>query len=245
MPTLTDAAIWYHRADNLEERFGALADSEQLTGHLRASLITQLGLTDDEIASLFDATAQPLSGQPLGNVLCNAVADPQAYLPDLGSKSGEVAEMLAAFETLANGAEVGLRLSRPLLLRFIAALGAKRFLILSGLAGSGKTKLAQAFARWITPATEEGQPAAYAVIPVGADWTGNDNILGYPDGLDSGHYVMRPALELIQRAAQPENAGAPHFLILDEMNLSHVERYFADLLSLIESGEVTSFTALS
>ena len=29
----------------------------------------------------------------------------------------------------------------------------------------------------------------------------------------------------------------PHFLILDEMNLSHVERYFADLLSAIESGE--------
>ena len=29
----------------------------------------------------------------------------------------------------------------------------------------------------------------------------------------------------------------PHFLILDEMNLSHVERYFADMLSAIESGE--------
>ncbi len=29
----------------------------------------------------------------------------------------------------------------------------------------------------------------------------------------------------------------PHFLILDEMNLSHVERYFADFLSVMESGE--------
>ena len=34
-----------------------------------------------------------------------------------------------------------------------------------------------------------------------------------------------------------ENPDLPHFLILDEMNLSHVERYFADLLSAIESRE--------
>ena len=152
---------------------------------------------------------------------------------------GDLGEMLASFETLANGVSVGLRVRHDLLLRFTAALGAKRFLILGGLAGSGKTKLAQAFARWLTPAPEEGQLPAYAVIPVGADWTGNDNILGYPDGLDATRYVTRPALDLIQRAALPENVGAPHFLILDEMNLSHVERYFADMLSLIESGETT------
>jgi 5-methylcytosine-specific restriction endonuclease McrBC GTP-binding regulatory subunit McrB len=34
-----------------------------------------------------------------------------------------------------------------------------------------------------------------------------------------------------------EYPETPHVLILDEMNLSHVERYFADLLSAIESGE--------
>ena len=34
-----------------------------------------------------------------------------------------------------------------------------------------------------------------------------------------------------------QNPDLPHFLILDEMNLSHVERYFADLLSAIESRE--------
>lgn len=237
--TLTDAAIWYHRANDLQARFGHLTDSEQLDERLRASFTEDLGLTDEEIALLFDTEAKPLAGRLLADVLGDEVANPQEYLPDLAGASGELPEMLAAFEALANGATVGLRVSRPLLLRFTAALGAKRFLILSGLAGSGKTKLAQAFARWLTPAVEEGQPAAYTVVPVGADWTGNDNILGYPDGLDSTRYVTRPALDLIQRAAQPENADIPHFLILDEMNLSHVERYFADLLSLIESGEAT------
>ncbi len=108
---------------------------------------------------------------------------------------------------------------------------------MSGLAGSGKTKLAQAFARWLTPSVEEGESDAHVVVPVGADWTGSDAVLGYPDGLDSKRYVTRPALDLIQRAMLAEVDGIPHFLILDEMNLSHVERYFADLLSMIESGD--------
>lgn len=199
----------------------------------------RLGLTEEEVSLLFDVTSRPLQGMPLADIIGDTVANPQLYLPDLGGGSGELSEMLGEFVTLANSTPVGLRVNRAQVLRFAASLGAKRFLILSGLAGSGKTKIAQAFARWLAPAVEEGQPAAYALIPVGADWTGNDYILGYPDGLNEKSYVTRPALDLIQRAALPENAGVPHFLILDEMNLSHVERYFADLLSLIESGEST------
>lgn len=122
-------------------------------------------------------------------------------------------------------------------LRLMASCSSKRFLILTGLAGSGKTKLAQAFARWITPPNENDGEAnvCYSIVPVGADWTGNENILGYPDGLQATSYVAKPALDLILQAA--DQGDVAHFLILDEMNLSHVERYFADVLSIIESDE--------
>lgn len=77
------------------------------------------------------------------------------------------------------------------------------------------------------------------LIPVGADWTDNRNVLGFvnhlrpaPDGRPL--YESTPILDLILRAAQ--DASRPYFLILDEMNLSHVERYFADFLSAMESG---------
>jgi 5-methylcytosine-specific restriction protein B len=106
----------------------------------------------------------------------------------------------------------------------------KRFLIATGLAGSGKTKIAQAFARWLS--TPDG---CYEVVPVGADWTGNENVLGYSNGLDKETYVSKPALDLLVHAK--DHPDIPHFLILDEMNLSHVERYFADILSVIESEE--------
>jgi len=123
-----------------------------------------------------------------------------------------------------------LRISSGSAPRLAAALLSKRFLILTGLAGSGKTKLAQAFARWLSVSAE-----CYEVVPVGADWSGNENVLGYPNGLDKDTYVSKPALDLVIHAKA--NADFPHFLILDEMNLSHVERYFADILSVIESEE--------
>ena len=46
-------------------------------------------------------------------------------------------------------------------------------------------------------------------------------------------YESTPVLDLLLRAlADPSR---PYFLILDEMNLSHVERYFSDFLSAMES----------
>lgn len=48
-----------------------------------------------------------------------------------------------------------------------------------------------------------------------------------------GGYVETDILKLMIRAN--ENKDVPYFLILDEMNLSHVERYFADFLSHMET----------
>lgn len=83
------------------------------------------------------------------------------------------------------------------------------------------------------PSTENLQ---YKVIPVGANWTENRHVLGFYN-LITETYQNTPSLELILDAQKLENSNLPHFLILDEMNLSHVERYFADFLSALESGE--------
>ncbi len=80
-------------------------------------------------------------------------------------------------------------------------------------------------------------PHQYRIIAVGADWTSNENVLGFQDALQPAIY-RKPAsgaLDLILRAEK--NPEYPYFLILDEMNLSHVERYFADILSTIETGQ--------
>lgn len=141
-------------------------------------------------------------------------------------------ELVSSF--CADASNCNLRVDSKYVRRFLSSLLAKNFLIATGLSGSGKTKLAQAVAHWITPSSVEGLKH-YSLVAVGADWVGNDNVLGYPNGLHAGSYVSKPALDLIIHAGN--HPSIPHFLILDEMNLSHVERYFADMLSAIESGE--------
>jgi len=137
-----------------------------------------------------------------------------------------------------NTKDAGLIFSPQLIQRFIASLCTKPFVICSGLSGSGKTKLAQAFAQWICYKDAEGEKnEQYCIVPVGADWTNREPLLGYPNALQESNYVKpeNGVLDLINRARL--NETKPYFLILDEMNLSHVERYFADFLSTMESGD--------
>lgn len=126
----------------------------------------------------------------------------------------------------------GLFVTAKMSIRFISSLLTKPFVILTGLSGSGKTKLAQAFAKWICE-----DDSQYCIVPVGADWTNREPLLGFPNALQPNDYVKpdNEVLDLIIRANK--NQSQPYFMILDEMNLSHVERYFADFLSVMEANE--------
>lgn len=148
------------------------------------------------------------------------------------TKFSELMEIFNANRIFNDFSSVGLHYNKNLITRYISSILTKPFVIFTGLSGSGKTKLAQAFVQWICQ--DESQ---YRIIPVGADWTNREPLLGYPNALKPEEYVKPDSgvLDLIIQANnQPE---LPHFLILDEMNLSHVERYFADFLSVMESGE--------
>lgn len=121
--------------------------------------------------------------------------------------------------------------------RYILSLLAKPFVILSGNSGTGKTRIALRFAKYLEKQTDT-EITNTLLIPVGADWTDNTKILGYFNPLANdgkGEYVKSEILSFLELTK--ENPSIPFFLILDEMNLSHVERYFSDFLSAMESGE--------
>ena len=74
----------------------------------------------------------------------------------------------------------------------------------------------------------------YKIVPVGANWTENRHVLGFYNVITE-EYNETPSYSLIK--ASKNDIGSPYLLFLYEMILSHVERYFADFLSAIESGQ--------
>jgi MoxR-like ATPase len=146
-------------------------------------------------------------------------------------------ELLGAFSGVLKsaGLNYGAR-HESICATFMASILSKRFVLLTGLTGSGKTQIALKFGEWLGEARR-------LVVPVRPDWTGPESLFGYENALSVADadgrlaWFVPQALEFMLRAVHHQDE--PHLLVLDEMNLAHVERYFADFLSGMESDEPT------
>lgn len=108
------------------------------------------------------------------------------------------------------------------------SLKTKPFVILSGISGTGKTKMVQWFAESVGATEVNGQ---FALIPIRPDWNDGSDLLGYVD--IKGEFKEGPLTKVIKRAEKYPDL--PYFVLLDEMNLARVEYYFSDILSVMES----------
>ena len=109
----------------------------------------------------------------------------------------------------------------------------RHFAVLSGLSGTGKTKIARLYAEALIPDFKGNDDDRLRVIPVQPGWHDPGPLLGYVNPLqDPPAYVQPDCLKLLFRAGKKRSE--PHVLILDEMNLSHPEQYLAPLLSAME-----------
>lgn len=104
----------------------------------------------------------------------------------------------------------------------------KPFVILSGISGTGKTKIIQLFAESIGANEKNKQ---FTLIPIRPDWNDGSDLLGYKD--IKGDFIEGPFTKVVKIAT--ENPDKPYFVLLDEMNLARVEYYFSDILSVMES----------
>ncbi|QAY84090.1 McrB family protein [Pseudomonas arsenicoxydans] len=230
-PKLPEVAVWNYRRTDIESILGAEADPAKRAGLLRAHFESDYNLSTQEIATLFDAAGNlgiadtDLQDQP---------AAPEEYLNLEGVTKPSATD------------PVGM----PCSLDLVAALAAKPFVILTGASGTGKSRSTLRLAEQLQE-MYEGQVDGniFQLVPVGPDWTSPKRLIGFrtpfgqsrqtADGKDTNEsYEITDTLRIILRACNPASTAIPHFLLFDEMNLSHVERYFAPFLSLMEASSI-------
>ena len=106
---------------------------------------------------------------------------------------------------------------------FVSGLSASRLIILEGLSGTGKSSLARYFSEYI------GEKSFFE--PVQATWRDRTSILGYFNDFNRTYNETEFLKRLYQATFEPNNIN---IMVLDELNISRVEYYFADFLSILE-----------
>ena len=108
---------------------------------------------------------------------------------------------------------------------FIAGLSMSRLHILQGISGTGKTSLPIAFARAVGGGCE--------IISVQAGWRDKGDLIGHFNAFEKKFYEQA-TLQALYKAQCPTYADRPYIIVLDEMNISRPEQYFAEFLSALE-----------
>ncbi|WP_351015698.1 AAA family ATPase [Shewanella sp. AC91-MNA-CIBAN-0169] len=112
--------------------------------------------------------------------------------------------------------------------KFVAGLAMSQLHVFEGISGTGKTSLVKAFAKAVG--------GHVTTVPVQAGWRDRDDLLGHYNAFEKRYYE-KECLQGLYRAHTPSFSNRFNIILLDEMNLSRPEQYFAEFLSAIEMRE--------
>ncbi|MEI6422978.1 MAG: AAA family ATPase, partial [Lentisphaerota bacterium] len=119
---------------------------------------------------------------------------------------------------------------------FLAGLAMSRLHIIQGISGTGKTSLPKAFARAVGAGCE--------IVPVQAGWRDREDLIGHYNSFQNKYYES-DFLKALYDAQCPQYEERIFNILLDEMNLSHPEQYFADFISLMEQDRKDQVVSLT
>lgn len=117
------------------------------------------------------------------------------------------------------------------LINFHTAIKTGNLVILSGVSGTGKSKLVEIYAKSLGIYNKD----QYLMIPVKPNWNDDSDLIGF---LDTINNVYRPSstglVDLLIQADESREKDKIFLVCFDEMNLSRVEYYFSEFLSILE-----------
>lgn len=130
--------------------------------------------------------------------------------------------------------DYGLRFSRRILYAFHTALKTAEWspmTVLSGVSGTGKSELPRLYSHF--------GGINFLPLSVQPNWDSQESMLGFFNSIDN-KFDAQPVLRLLaqsQKALVEDYPGLEDvmsLILMDEMNLAHVELYFAEFLSKLE-----------
>lgn len=132
---------------------------------------------------------------------------------------------------------MGLLYAKNDLINFHIAVKSSGLVILSGMSGTGKSKLITIYAKTL------GLNDRFRMIPVSPAWTDDSDLLGY---LDYKNMIYRPAdTDLVNFLLKAQDDPEKLYMVcFDEMNLARVEHYFSQFISVLENNDDERFIQL-
>ncbi|MCB0536636.1 MAG: hypothetical protein KDE33_03820 [Bacteroidetes bacterium] len=134
---------------------------------------------------------------------------------------------------------------------FLAGLHMSPISILQGISGTGKTSLPREFAKALLSDSnyngldsDNQTKSPYRICAIQSGWRDNMDLMGYYNSFEH-KYKETDFFKALYVANQPKYVNTLFLIILDEMNLSRPEHYFADFLSLLEQSPSERYISLT
>lgn len=131
--------------------------------------------------------------------------------------------------------DYGLRFPRRILHAFHTALKTSEWspiTVLAGVSGTGKSELPRLYSHF--------GGINFLSLSVQPNWDSQESMLGFFNSIDN-KFDAQPVLRLLAQSQKVQVEGYPFgledvmsLILMDEMNLAHVELYFAEFLSKLE-----------
>lgn len=195
-----------------------------LNNHLRAELDNTKKMLESSVGEICPAlTAIDIQQTETSGEEYNRVQERTDAKVDMRSIS--LPELISHVKTYAASRTKPLFYSDKDLRAYLAGMAASHFTILQGMSGTGKTSLPKIFAEAIL--------GEINVVAVESSWRDRNELLGYYNDFSKKFTAKEFTCDLY-RAGSARYKNTIYIIVLDEMNLSRVEYYFADFLSILE-----------
>lgn len=126
--------------------------------------------------------------------------------------------------------EYGIKFNKRILYAFHTALKINEWstiTVLAGVSGTGKSELPRLYS--------EFGGLNFCSVAVQPNWDSQESMLGFFNSIDNQFEPEELLKFLVQCTTDPRYNEYMSVVLLDEMNLAHVEHYFAEFLSKLES----------